>query len=209
MLRRYAAFFSLFRSVIDIAIIGSTWTAVYYLRFYSHLFLTTNWVSSIEDHLLLMMPVVCICYLACLWSGLYKSKRIQNLFEQFSDIIKASVLSGLLVLAFFYYVNDHPYSRRLLVLFVGLLFVGLSFSHLLTMIFLRFWRKRGYNMRHYAVIGAGEKGQTLVKDIEQMNGLVVRFIFFVVNDLEVVGSELLCVCIVDLTEMSSVLVRET
>jgi len=129
--------------------------------------------------------------MGCLWAGLYKSKRVQNLFRQFSDIVKAGLLSGLLILAFFYYVDDQPYSRKLLVLFVAVLLLGLSFSHLLTMSFLRFWRKRGYNLRHYVVIGAGEKGQTLVQDIRHMGWLGLKCLFFVDNDPEVVGTELL------------------
>ena len=189
MLRTHSAFFSLLRSMIDVTIISSCWVAVYFVRFKLGIFSAAKGTPDIKHHLVLMPPVICICYIGCLWAGLYKSKRIRNLFEQFSDIIKASVLSGLLVLAFFYYVDDQPYSRKLLVLFVGLLFVGLSFSHLLTMTFLRFWRKRGYNLRHYVVIGAAEKGQTLVKDIRHMGWLGLKCLFFVDNDTEVVGTE--------------------
>jgi len=191
MLRTHSAFFSLLRVVIDIVVAGSCWCVVYFLRFNLGVFSSPKGTPSIKNHLILMFPVICICYIGCLWAGLYKSKRIRNLFEQFSDIIKASVLSGLLILAFFYYVDDKPYSRMLLVFFVGLLFIGLFFSHLLTMTFLRFWRKRGYNLRHYAVIGAGEKGQTLVQDIRQMGWLGLNCLFFVDDDPEVMGTELL------------------
>jgi len=191
MLRTHSAFFSLLRSIIDIAVVGSCWCLVYFLRFNLGLFSSPKGTPSIKNHLTLLFPVICICYIGCLWSGLYKSKRIRNLFEQFSDIIKASVLSGLLVLAFFYYVKDQPYSRKLLMLFVGLLFIGLSFSHMLTMTFLRFWRKRGYNLRYYAVIGAGEKGQMLVKDIQQMGWLGLKCLFFVDNNPELIDTELL------------------
>jgi len=191
MLRTHSAFFLLLRAIVDIAVVGSCWCVVYFLRFNLGLFSSPKGTPGIKNHLILIFPVICICYIGCLWAGLYKSKRIRNLFEQFSDIIKAGVLSGLLVLAFFYYVSDHPYSRKLLLLFVGLLFVGLSFSNLLTMSFLRFWRKRGYNLRYYAVIGAGEKGQMLVKDIEQMGWLGLNCLFFIDNNPEVIGNELL------------------
>jgi exopolysaccharide biosynthesis polyprenyl glycosylphosphotransferase len=124
-----------------------------------------------------------------LWAGLYKSQLVQNLFEQFSDITKASLLSGLLILAFFYYINDRPYSRKLLVIFMGMLLVGLFFSHVLTMTFLRFLRKRGYNLRYYAVIGAGKKGQTLVEDIKKMGWLGLNCLFFIDNAPELIGTE--------------------
>ena len=45
-----------------------------------------------------------------------------------------------------------------------MLFFGFSLSHLLVMLVLRFLRKKGYNQRHYIVVGAGEKGQQLVRD---------------------------------------------
>jgi len=155
MLKRYAAFFSLFRSVADILMIGTVWIAVYYLRFYSGLFSAPKGIPDFENHLILTLPVVCICYLGCLFTGLYKPKRVQNIFVQLVGILKASIFSGLFVLAFFYYLQDVPYSRKLLALFIIMLFMGLGFSHLITMVIMRRLRAKGYNLRYYAVIGAG------------------------------------------------------
>lgn len=191
MLKTYAAYFSFLRSIIDIAIISCVWTTVYYLRFYSGVLSVTKGIPELKGHLILMVPIVCICYLGCLWSGLYKPKRIQSMFKQFTDLLKATLLSGLLVLAFFYYVKDEPYSRKLLMLFVTMLFLGLSFSHLLTMVILRFLREKGYNLRHYAVIGTGKKGQQLVQDIKRMGWLGLKCAFFVDNDLNRIGTKLL------------------
>lgn len=191
MLKTYAAFFNLLQSIIDIAILGSAWVAVYYLRFYSHIFRTTKGIPDIKNHLLLMVPVVFICYLACSWSGFYKSRRTQSMFKQFYDLLKASLLGGLLILAFFYYVKDEPYSRKLLVLFVAMMLIGLSFSHVLVMVILRSLRKKGYNLRYYAVIGAGKKGQQLVQDIEHTGWLGLKCAFFADNDPTLIGTELL------------------
>ena len=166
MLKRYAVFFSVFRSLIDVVTIGGIWLIVGYIRFHSGLFGYPKARMGLKYHLILMFPIICFCYLGCHWSGLYKPKRIQSMFKQITDLLKASILSGLLVLVFLYYVRSTPYSRKLLAVFVVLLFCGLSFSHLLTMSILRFFRKKGYNQRHYVVIGACKKGQTLVQDIE-------------------------------------------
>ena len=189
MLKTYVAFFSLLRSVIDIVIISSCWVAVYSVRFQLGVFGTEKGIPSFKKHLILTLPIVCICYLGCLWSGLYKPRRIQSMFKQYVDLLKATLLSGLLILAFFYYVRDVPYSRKLLVLFVILMFLGLSFSHLLVMGILRFLCKKGYNQRYYAVIGAGEKGQQLVHDIEHMGWSGLKCVFFVDNDPSLIGSE--------------------
>lgn len=207
MLKRYATFFSLFRSIVDIVIVSCSWIAVYYLRFYSGIFSTTRGIPDFKRHLTLGLPVICICYLGCLWTGLYKPKRIQSVFVQLADILKASILSALLVLAFLYYLQDEPYSRKLLILFIVVLFGGLVFSHLFTMATLRVLRRKGYNLRYYAVIGAGKKGQQLVRDIEQLSWLGLKCKFFVDSNPSRIGGKLLGVPIYGPVEKLTELVK--
>lgn len=191
MLKRHAAFLLLLRSIADIAMIGIVWLAVYYIRYSLGVFVAPKGIPELGEHLKLMLPVICICYLGCLWSGLYKSKRIQSLSKQVGDLVKASFLSGLLLLAFLYYLHDVPYSRKLLILFMVMLFAGLCLSHLLTAAVLRFLRKRGYNLRYYAVIGAGKKGQMLVRDIEKMGWLGLKCSLFIDDNPSRIGRKLM------------------
>jgi len=139
----------------------------------------------------LTLPVVVICYTACLLTGLYKPKRIQDMFMQLAHIFKACIYCGLTVLAFLYYLQDRPYSRKLLVLFAILLFISLAFSHLFTMAIIRKLRAKGFNLRYYAVVGTGPKGQQLVRDIEQMRWLGLECAFFVDDDPSQIGTKLL------------------
>lgn len=190
MLKTYAAFFTIIRSVVDVFIFGCCWMGVYWVRFNSGIFSAEKGVPGFGKHLILIIPVIVICYLGCLWSGLYKSRRIANMFRQFVDMLKAAVLSGVLILAFMYYVKDVPYSRKLLVLFVVMLMLGLSFSHLLVMSILRYLRRKGFNQRHYAVIGAGAKGQQLVNDIERMEWTGLNCVFFADNDEKLIDTKI-------------------
>ena len=162
MLKRYAVFFSLFRSIIDVLMFGCAWIAVYYVRFHSGVFGTEKGIPDFTEHLLLTLPIIGICYAGCLWAGFYKPKRIESGFRLFTEVLKASVLSGLLVFALFYNLKDVRYSRILLALFIVALFIGLFFSHIFTRTVLRALRRKDYNLRYYAVIGAGKKGQLLV-----------------------------------------------
>lgn len=190
MLRRYATFVSLFRSVSDICIIGCIWIFVFFIRFHSGVFDTTKGIPDFKKHLVLTLPVVLICYLGCLFTGLYESKRIQNIFVQLVDIFKTSIFSGLSVLAFFYYLQSTLYSRKLLAMFVIMLFIGLLFSHLFTMVIMRRLREKGYNLHYFVIIGAGQKGQQLVQDIEQMGWFGLKCAFFVDNNPANIGSKL-------------------
>jgi len=191
MLNRHATFVSLFRAASDIFIIACIWLLVYFVRFQSGIFTTTKGIPDFKRHLVLTLPITFICFLGCLFTGLYKPKRIQNIFIQLVDIFKASIISGLFVLAFFYYLQDVPYSRKLLALFVIMLFAGLVLSHTLTTAVTRKLRSKGYNLHYYAVIGAGQKGQQIVRDIEEMGWLGLKCAFFVDSNPDLIGTKLL------------------
>lgn len=191
MMRRYATFFSFFRSFIDILIIAGIWIAVYYIRFYSGIFSTTKGIPSFKYHLMLTLPIVSLCCFACTWSGLYKFNRISSLFKKGIDLLKSTLLSGLFILAFLYYVGNNPYSRKLLAVFVVMLYFGLCLSHLLVITIFRYLRKKGYNKRYYAVIGTGKKAQQLVQDIKGMSHLGLECVFFLDNNPEMIGSDFL------------------
>ncbi len=191
MLRRHATFFYVLRSAIDILVISGIWVAVYFTRFKWGIFSSAKGIPDFGRHLILGLPIVCICYLSCLWAGLYKPKRIQSVFTQLADIFKASVFSALLVLAFLYCIQSHPYSRKLLILFIFALFGGLVLSHLFTMAIMRNLRRKGYNVRYYAVIGAGKKGQQLVREIERIAWFGLKCRFFADNSPSRIGTELL------------------
>lgn len=207
MLKRYATFVTLFRSVSDVCIIGCIWLCVFYVRFHSGVFTTAKGIPDFKRHLGLMLPIILICYLSCLFTGLYELKRIQNIFGQLVDIFKASIFSGLFVLAFFYYLHDVPYSRKLFALFLIMLFAGLSFSHLLVMVVIRKLRAKGYNLRYYAVIGVGQEGQQLVRDIDRMGWLGLKCVFFVDNNPSLIDTELLGIPIYGPVEKLTELVK--
>jgi len=51
-------------------------------------------------------------------------------------------------------------------------------------------RTKGYNLRYYAVVGAGPTGQQLVRDMKRMGWLGLRCAFFVENNPSRIGTEL-------------------
>lgn len=96
MLKRYAASVSLLRSVVDIIIITAVWIVVYYVRFYLQIFSSPKGIPDLSKHLGLALPIVCICYFGCVWSGLYGPKRVQSMFRQFRIFINLKGLCKLI-----------------------------------------------------------------------------------------------------------------
>ena len=68
-------------------------------------------------------------------------------------------------------------------------------------------RAKGYNLRYYAVIGAGQEGQQLVRDIEQMGWLGLKCAFFADNNPSLIGTELLGIPIYGPVEKLTELVK--
>ena len=191
MLKRYATFVSLFRALGDSFMIACLWLCVYFLRFHTGIIQAPKGIPEFKEHLFLTLPVICIYALSCLLTGLYRPKRVVSMMSMLWDIFKATLFAEVFVLAFFYYIQDVPYSRKLLALFALISFVGLIFSHLVAMVIVRNLRRKGYNIRHYALIGTGPKAQQLVRDMEKMAWLGLKCAFFVDDDPKMIGTQLL------------------
>ncbi|OHB58034.1 MAG: undecaprenyl-phosphate glucose phosphotransferase [Planctomycetes bacterium GWF2_50_10] len=190
MLKRHASFFVFFKSILDLAIIAGIWMLTYFIRFKMGLIPAPKGVVGFERHLMLTVPVCLLVFGSCVWSGLYQAKRMQNFFWQFLDIVKACFVAALLVLTLLYYTQEVMYSRKLLVIFFPLLCVGLTSAHLGTMIFLHSLRKRGRNLRYCAIIGAGKRGQQLLRDLGKLPWLGMRCCYFIDSKVERAGSSI-------------------
>ncbi|OHB49686.1 MAG: undecaprenyl-phosphate glucose phosphotransferase [Planctomycetes bacterium GWF2_41_51] len=191
MLKRYATFVSLIRSVSDIFIIFLVWIFAYYIRFYSHIFSAEKSIPNFKRHLVLTLPIILICYLCCYFTGFYKPKRTQNLFLQLKNIFNAVVLSSLIILAFFYYLQDVPYSRKLLGLFIVFELFGLIFSHFTIMLIMQKLRSKGYNLRYYTIIGTVPTAIQLMKNIEESPWLGFKCAFFIDNNPAYIGTTIM------------------
>ncbi len=207
MLKRYAAFFSLLQSVFDIFLITIAWIITYFVRFYSGLFSCPKGIPPFGKHIYLTLLVVFLCYLACSWSGLYLPKRLQSFSNQIMLAFRASVISALLIATALYYLQSVPYSRKLLVIFFGMLFISLVLSRVTTTAILRKIRQKGYNLRYYAVIGAGKKGQRLVNDMRKCVWTGMKCKFFIDNHPNRIGRSLLGVPVYGPVEKSVIFIN--
>lgn len=176
MLKRHFAIVNFIRICLDAVAIATIWNFSYFLRFHCGLFSYTD-IPRYSNHLTLTIPVVFIICLSRYWFGIYKSIRIQTIGTQIQKQISSIVLGYILIIAFLYYVEKAPYTRVLLFLFFFLLLAGLLSCHFMLVNTLRYMRARGYNQRHYAIIGTGKNALRLFRDIRRCSywGLTCAF----------------------------------
>ncbi len=191
MLKTYAAYISIIRSIMDILNFSASWLVVYWLRFYAPFVSSPTSIPKFSNHVKYLIPVVGLCYLAAILAGLYRVRRMVSSGRDLIDIVKASSIATLMVMAFFYYIQSaSPYSRILIASFGLLLCLSTMLTHLLLRITLRFIRSKGYNIRHYAIIGTGVKAQRLFDDLCRMSWTGMKCIWFVDDDEKLIGTKI-------------------
>lgn len=207
MLKKHFAFVNFLRIALDAFIVAILWNASYILRFYTGWFSYSD-IPSYQQHLLLTIPVIIIIALCRKWAGIYDSIRSQPASMQFRNQIQSIVTGFLFTIAFLYFAKKVPYTRVLLTLFFFMLMSGLLLSHAILMTVLRYIRFKGFNQRHYAIIGTGRNALRLLRDIEKQGYFGLQCSFLIDDKPGLEGKTISGVPVYGDIEKLSVLIRK-
>ncbi|WP_419174961.1 sugar transferase [Desulfosediminicola sp.] len=117
----------------------------------------------------LMIITFMLSFIAFQSVQLYRSWRGGKFYLEFIAIIKAwIIITGVLLFYFFIFKISHAYSRVVFTIWSLTTPFLIFILHATARKCLRAIRKKGKNVRRAVVVGAGELGVTLVKEIEAM-----------------------------------------
>jgi exopolysaccharide biosynthesis polyprenyl glycosylphosphotransferase len=157
-LREQSSFITKLLNLVDCAIVSAflwslvTWYRVPWSQYYTYLL----WLSF-------GLSLVSFQYFQ-----LYRSWRGWKFYMEFIIILKAwSAVIGILLFYFFIFKLSYAYSR--LVFFVWSVGtpVLLFGAHVIARKILRYFRSKGKNIRRAIVVGAGEVGRNLTREVEE------------------------------------------
>jgi Undecaprenyl-phosphate glucose phosphotransferase len=155
-----------------------------------------NWEATVRgSYFLFIVPVV----LAVMWfCGLYRPRRDKSLWSEYGTIIRASVLSMLLLVAILWLlrmsiidsadttvaeggiISETPDPGRVQLLALTVVMPALLCTHrTLFRSTLRQLRRRGLNLRHVAIVGIGRLGQVACRTIERNSWTGLHVAYFV------------------------------
>lgn len=98
---------------------------------------------------------------------IYRSQRGYSLWDEIHALSSAWLtVVLLLVLIMFGSKTSADFSRQWLGLWVGTGFVALWGSHAMLRFVLRFFRRRGLNLRHIVIVGAGKLGRSVAEKLQ-------------------------------------------
>ncbi|HEX6034615.1 MAG TPA: hypothetical protein VFY83_09290, partial [Anaerolineales bacterium] len=177
MLRRYNEFFKSLMRLSDLLFVSIAWWLAYWLRFHRGL------VSATEDYIFRHYVLAWLIILV-VWAAIfeildfYRPRRLSTHWREVLDLIKASGLALLIFLGILFLAREIILSRAVVIVFwTGSLFF-LNLSHILMREGLRFVRRRGYNLRHMAIVGTIGQAERIMATLSQHRHLGHRVVAF-------------------------------
>lgn len=187
MLKKHHDFFKSLLLLMDMALICVAWLGSYYVRF--SLLRLRGEIHPPEPYLFLLLPIGVIWILTFRAYRLYRPRRISSRLSEVWDISKACTLATVTLFAISAFLRRFEYSRLVFVFFLILSIALVTLNRWTFREFLRFFRRRGYNLRYALVIGAGSLAQELVTKLHRRQEIGVRVIGYLTRKPEKIGKK--------------------
>ena len=188
MLKKHHEFLLSIFLIGDIIIISASWLAAYYLRFSSFWWNDYTGNPLSHDYFLLLIASLFLFPFIFKNMGLYKPRRTSTILAEEFDVLKASTLAILILIAASYLLKKDSYSRLVFLYFSIFSIILLILERFILREFLRFFRSKGYNRRRVLIIGAGELGEKVSKRIKESSWTGLEIAGFLDDSMDVGAS---------------------
>lgn len=151
--------------VNDLFFISLAWWLAYLSRFETGLFPSP--APYVFQHYLVAWLLILVAWPAVfIFFDLYRPRRLSTHWHEAAEVLRGSCLALLVFLGIIFLLREIILSRIVVVLFFVLAFGLLNLSRVTVREGLRFLRRRGYNLRHVAVIGTPLQANRLAQKLE-------------------------------------------
>ncbi|MBM4082824.1 MAG: hypothetical protein FJ278_24165, partial [Planctomycetes bacterium] len=181
MLKRHSQLVLSLLFLADMAVTGMAWLLAYYLRVVVQI-VPVDPQKGVPDfkHYAAAIPVVLVvCALCYAHRRLYVPRREGTGLEEVTDIALANAYAAVVLVAIAFFYREFSFSRLVAGLFFAGNFLGLVAERALVRMALRSARRRGLNLRHVLIAGAGKLGQSLAERIEKNTWTGFKVVGFV------------------------------
>jgi Undecaprenyl-phosphate glucose phosphotransferase len=175
MLKQHNEVFKGLLIASDLCFVSFAWWAAYLIRFYS------GWFLELEPFVVRHYFTAWLIILV-LWAGVfeffdfYRPRRLSSYRYEAVDFFKASSLALLLFLGVLFLVRELVLSRIVVAMFWLFTLVLINLSHVLVREALRVARRRGYNLRHVAIVGLAIQCLALYERVKAYRHLGLRVV---------------------------------
>ena len=190
MLKKHSKFFETLVLLLDWVTLSCSWILAYYLRFYFPIVPVYKGIPPFLTYLTLLIIMLPLWYMVFKTFGLYRPRRISSKVAEVMDIAKGTTIAILILVSITFFVRRFEFSRVTFLYFWIICVFSLSIERILFREFLRFIRKRGYNLRHALIVGTGGMGREVTDRVHNHPELGIKIKGFLSEDNSQIGDEL-------------------
>src|SRR4051812_19933989 len=166
MFKRHNQLFTALRVILDMAFVGVAFWGAWAIRFGSPKTWLFTELPALSETMLVAGLALVIWPLTFRAVGLYRPQRQKTPLDEMFGVFKATLVAGLLLVALTYFVQEERYSRGMLLVFTVLALLGISLERVFFKEVLQTLRRRGYNLRHILVLGAGRLARQVLEQVD-------------------------------------------
>ncbi|ODS32219.1 MAG: capsular polysaccharide synthesis protein [Candidatus Scalindua rubra] len=190
MLKKHSKFFETLVLFIDWITLSCSWILAYYVRFYIPIIPVYKGIPSFYMYITLLIVMLPLWYIVFKAFDLYRPRRISSKVAEVMDIAKATTIATLILVSLTFFVRKYEFSRLTFLYFWIICVITLCIERILFREFLRFIRKRGYNLRYALIVGTGSLGQDVTDRVHDHPELGIKIRGFLSEDNSQVGNAL-------------------
>ena len=165
MIRENQRLLNLLLVLIDITVISFALFFAWFIRFKTTLLGVgiDNW--KLNQYLLSLTFIIIVYTILNYSFGLYSPQRTDNIASETKQILKINIIGLLILITTLYIVEVNVYSRYLLAMFAVFSTTFMIVERFFFRSFLRYVRRKGFNVHYMLVIGAGDLGEKFANKI--------------------------------------------
>ena len=99
-------------------------------------------------------------------NGLYNSQRVSRSWEDFTNTVKANVAGFVGFFVVLYIIKQPDFSRSMIGIFFIANIIVMNISRMIVRSVLRYFRKRGYNIKHVLLVGYSRAAESYIMRID-------------------------------------------
>jgi Undecaprenyl-phosphate glucose phosphotransferase len=194
VLKKYSQVFLTILFITDMAVVAAAWLLAYEIRFEASWFLQILPMYEKTPRLdayFKILPVILVVWAILMRrESLYLPRRVKSPYEELIRITRVSTVGIFVItgLTFFYRpFTIFTYSRAVMGLFWLLSAVALTVFRVAIRQLFRELRRRGYNLRHILIVGAGDLSREVIRRVQAHPEIGLSVVGLLARDMSKVG----------------------
>jgi len=184
MSKRYRRIVALITAITDVALINGAFALAYFVRY------ELEWPRAVVDEYYvpyeMFLPMAALFTVVLLLTfsleKVYEVRRGRPWLDEVYAILNGTTNGAILVIAFFFLTGSPSYSRLIFLYAVVAVVVVLGLGRAVRNAILNLLRKRSIGVDRVLVVGAGETGRTLMRNIVAQPELGYQIVGYVDDD---------------------------